>query len=381
MVQAIQTVLPAQQRQQLGPQQTFTPQISTSRIAEALLRGAGRQQTLETPLEAVGNVAQQLSGAFLARKAEQRQQEQQQARVSSLGDVARILAGGPSPVLPEGVQGPQMATQQQQIAQLIGQQTDPALASQFLGIQQQLTPQQELTNIQADPSGRFFGFNPATQQIQQIPSPGAPAGGGAFGAGQRAIDERKLQRTRAESDREFTSKLRGENRTVSKSFLKQEDAIGRIRAVTRDKDGNLIQTPAASLALVFNFMKMLDPESVVRESEFRTAEQARGWFSALSEEQQQRVPTAFVQAIQSATGEGRMTPEQILDFTQRAEDILTQSRATNAQQVSTIAASARAQGVSFDRIFSKGQRAALEQNRLQNLTDEELDEEIRKGAR
>ena len=379
MTHGIQNVLAPQQRQQPG-QQTFTPQISTSRIADALLRGAGRNQVLETPLEAVGNVAQQLSGAFLARKAEQRQQEQQQARVSSLGDVARILAGGPSPVLPAGVQGPQIATQQQQIAGVIGGVNDPALASQLLGIQQSLDQQQPLSNVQFDAAGNAIGIR--GDQVVNIPGGGGipAAGPGVFGARERAVDARKLQRKRVESDREFTSKLRGENRTVSKSFLKQEDAIGRIRAVTRDKDGNLIQTPAASLALIFNFMKMLDPESVVRESEFRTAEQARGWFSALSEEQQQRVPTAFVQTIQKATGEGRMTPEQILDFTQRAEDILAQSTATNADQISTIAASAKAQGVSFDRIFSKGQRAALEQNRLQNLTDEELEEEIRRGA-
>lgn len=374
MVQGIQTVSPIQQLTQ-RPQGTFTPQISTSRIAEALLTRP--QQTLETPLEAVGSVARDLSGAFLARKSEQRAQEAQQARISSIGDLARILGQPDAPVLPQGVEGPPVATRAQDLSQFIGGAPSPAIAQQGLGfLQKELAgPQQQpFTNVKVDPSGQAFGIDPATRTFGPIPTAGAAPGGVLpFGAGQRAIDVRKLDRENAKSDRTFTASLRGENRAVSSSFRKQEDAIGRIKAVTRDKDGNLIQTPAASLALVFNFMKMLDPESVVRESEFRTAEQARGWFSNLDEEQQQRVPTAFVQMIQGATGEGRMTPEQIIDFTDRAEDIFAQSQATNAQQISTIAASAKAQGINFDRIFSKGQRTALERQEIANMSDEELE--------
>lgn len=382
MVTSIQTVTPRQQPMAQRPiTQAFTPHVPQSRIVQALLAQGASQAPIRSPIEGVGRLAQTLTGALLEKKEAKRAQEQQQARIAGLGDLASILAQPDMPPLPEGVQGPPAATQQQQLAQFVGQQQDPALAQQAFGLQQALAKQQApaFTNVQVDPSGQPFGIREGI--FQPVPTAGAQGQVAPFGAAKREIDARKLVRKEKESDRAFTSGLRGENRTTSKAFFKQEEAISRIRAVTRDKEGELIQSPAASLALVFNYMKMLDPESVVRESEFRTAEQARGWFSRLDEESQARVPTQFVQFIQGATAEGRMTPEQIIDFTQRAEDIFESAGATNASQITTIAASARDNNVAFEKVFSKGQRSALDALRLQGLTDEELDEEIRRASR
>lgn len=55
-----------------------------------------------------------------------------------------------------------------------------------------------------------------------------------------------------------------------KEFKTVEDAFARIRAVAEKPSA------AGDLALIFNFMKMLDPGSTVRESEFATAENAAG---------------------------------------------------------------------------------------------------------
>jgi len=52
----------------------------------------------------------------------------------------------------------------------------------------------------------------------------------------------------------------------SKDFKKVKDSWGRIQSVEA--------SPAGDLSLIFNFMKMLDPGSVVRESEFATAANA-----------------------------------------------------------------------------------------------------------
>ena len=56
----------------------------------------------------------------------------------------------------------------------------------------------------------------------------------------------------------------------TKEFRTVEDAFARIKAVAEKPSA------AGDLALIFNFMKMLDPGSTVRESEFATAQNAAG---------------------------------------------------------------------------------------------------------
>lgn len=53
-------------------------------------------------------------------------------------------------------------------------------------------------------------------------------------------------------------------------FVKVRDAYSRVQAVTKQPSA------AGDLALIFNFMKMLDPGSTVRETEFANAENAKG---------------------------------------------------------------------------------------------------------
>lgn len=59
--------------------------------------------------------------------------------------------------------------------------------------------------------------------------------------------------------------LRKEYIAGSAEYVKTRDAYSRIMAVGQDPSG------FGDLALIFNYMKMLDPNSVVRESEFATA--------------------------------------------------------------------------------------------------------------
>jgi hypothetical protein len=60
-------------------------------------------------------------------------------------------------------------------------------------------------------------------------------------------------------------KLRGEFINQNKAFMDVRDAYSRIQASE--------DTAAGDVALIFNYMKMLDPGSTVREGEFATAEQ------------------------------------------------------------------------------------------------------------
>jgi hypothetical protein len=64
--------------------------------------------------------------------------------------------------------------------------------------------------------------------------------------------------------------LRKEFDTQSKEFIKVRDAYGRILKSAEDP------SPAGDLALIFNYMKMLDPGSTVREGEFANAQNSGG---------------------------------------------------------------------------------------------------------
>ncbi len=88
-----------------------------------------------------------------------------------------------------------------------------------------------------------------------------------------------------------------------KDFVQQEQAYQRVLDSAKDA------SPAGDLALIFNYMKVLDPGSVVRESEFATAASS-GAFG-------ERVQAAVNQVINGQ----RLSPEMRRDFVQRAGDL------------------------------------------------------------
>lgn len=98
----------------------------------------------------------------------------------------------------------------------------------------------------------------------------------------------------SEARKEFTSQ------PWVKSFADQAGAYSRIMKSIEDP------SPSGDLALIFNFMKVLDPGSVVREGEFATAANA----GSVDE----RVRGLYNRVI---SGE-RLTPEQRADFADRA---------------------------------------------------------------
>ena len=102
------------------------------------------------------------------------------------------------------------------------------------------------------------------------------------------------------TDFDQTEKLRKEFTKASGEFVKVRDSYGRILSSAEDPSA------AGDLALIFNYMKVLDPGSTVREGEFATAQNAAG------------VPER-VQAFYNNVKRGeRMTPVQRDDFVDRA---------------------------------------------------------------
>ena len=102
-------------------------------------------------------------------------------------------------------------------------------------------------------------------------------------------------------DREDT--LRKEFEKGTKDFIKVRDAFGRIQASASDPSA------AGDLALIFNFMKVLDPGSTVREGEFATAASAAGIG--------QRLRAQYNKVIEGT----RLSDTQRSDFVNRAQKL------------------------------------------------------------
>lgn len=110
-------------------------------------------------------------------------------------------------------------------------------------------------------------------------------------------------------DVEGEGKLRREFNGVIDSYIDVRDSFGRIIASAQDPSG------AGDLALIFNYMKVLDPASTVRDSEFATAENAGG------------VPAKILNTYNKVFSGERLAPEQRADFVDRATRLYRQQEA------------------------------------------------------
>lgn len=106
---------------------------------------------------------------------------------------------------------------------------------------------------------------------------------------------------------EDTQKLRKEWASQNKNFKTQAEAVARMMAAAETDSG------PGDIALLFAFMKAQDPESVVRESEFATAENAGG----VSEK---------VRNLYNRVKQGeRLTPEVRQEFLRTAMNIYSEA--------------------------------------------------------
>ncbi|GMA75874.1 hypothetical protein GCM10025880_22910 [Methylorubrum aminovorans] len=76
---------------------------------------------------------------------------------------------------------------------------------------------------------------------------------------------------------EGEARLRGEFTKQLGTFTDVQDGYRRLIAATEQREANPNSvSPASDIALIFGYMKMLDPGSVVREGEYATAQNAAG---------------------------------------------------------------------------------------------------------
>ena len=87
-------------------------------------------------------------------------------------------------------------------------------------------------------------------------------------ARKQTLEQTKAQLKQEDTTFDRAKKIRDRHDKLSGEFVKVRDAFDRVRESE--------QTAAGDIALIFNYMKMLDPGSVVREGEFATAQNTGG---------------------------------------------------------------------------------------------------------
>mgnify|MGYP003632859673 FL=1 len=171
-------------------------------------------------------------------------------------------------------------------------------------------------------------------------------------AGAKARKTRTAQ-SDAPDDKTFerSGKLRAEITKLSTEFRKTENAYARIQASAQDPSA------AGDMALIFNYMKMLDPGSTVREGEFATAQQADGVDG--------RVINAYNQALNGQ----RLNDAQRTDFMGRSKMIFDKGKTLNDTRTEGVLKFADKFGIDRTMVVSPS---------VSHITDEELDAELAK---
>jgi hypothetical protein len=123
------------------------------------------------------------------------------------------------------------------------------------------------------------------------------------------LDIQRINAGNTNENRNFTQAT-----TLRNEFGKKADKIGEgVRhaetVMTLLSDPTIAQDPTKQVSLVFAFGKMLDPESVVRESEYALIANARGVFQGLLQKPDQIMTGA------------RLTPEQLSSMQQIARQL------------------------------------------------------------
>jgi len=125
--------------------------------------------------------------------------------------------------------------------------------------------------------------------------------------------------------------LRKEISSITKPLRTVESAFKKIQKAT--------DTAAGDLSLIFAFMRILDPNSTVREGEFATAEQTAG------------VPDRIVNAYNRALKGTRLGGAQRKDFLSQAEKLFSAERDAADVQIGNVLQQADQDQISRQRVF------------------------------
>lgn len=146
----------------------------------------------------------------------------------------------------------------------------------------------------------------------------------------RTAAQDAAQQERTQHRSEVTEeRLRGQYNT-DPTFKNASTVAAQLEAV---RAASRINTPQSDMAMLFAFMKMLDPTSVVRESEYATAENARG------------IPESVRNVYNKALKGNFLTAQQRAGFLQQAEALAGASRQALRPIIGRFGGLARRKGV------------------------------------
>jgi hypothetical protein len=149
-----------------------------------------------------------------------------------------------------------------------------------------------------------------------------------YRAGLAANSTNKAQKQDFTQENQLRTQFDG----MAKEFIGTRDAYKRIKSATSNV------SPAGDLALIYNYMKMLDPGSTVRESEFATAAAAGSYGDR------------FKGAAEKLISGKRLSDDQRKDFMNSTEELYTQQRESFGQLKDKYSKIATEYGLSPDRV-------------------------------
>lgn len=153
--------------------------------------------------------------------------------------------------------------------------------------------------------------------------------------------------------------LRDEYNTLSKDFFDVERSYNRVQASTSNP------SPAGDLALIFNYMKMLDPGSTVREGEFANAQNSAS------------VPEAIRAKYNQVISGERLSDQQRGDFADRADKLYDAAKKSQKPVYDRYKSMAERYGANPDNVVStvsfeqKKPKPKIDPELLQYMTPEE----------
>lgn len=175
-------------------------------------------------------------------------------------------------------------------------------------------------------------------------APDKEGGGVTLSPGQVRFDaqgRRIAEVADRDKSNEGEAKLRTEFTKQLGTFNEVQDGYRRLIAATAQRESNPdAVSPASDIGLVFGFMKMLDPGSVVREGEFASAQNATG------------VPERIQNLYNKALNGEILNPTQRQDFIDTAGRLYSQAR-QGAESVATRYGDlAKGQGLDVGRVVA-----------------------------
>lgn len=182
---------------------------------------------------------------------------------------------------------------------------------------------------------------------------------GKFEAEAAKLERETLRGGDPKDIRESETKVRKEFTNLSKDFFKQRDAFGRIQASAQDPSA------AGDLALIFNFMKVLDPGSTVREGEFATAESSGS------------IPDRITARYNKILQGERLAPDQRADFVKRGESLFNSANAQHDVRIDAFAGLASRTGLNPKNVTID--LGLAEQEATKEVVDESIQEAIPTG--